>query len=80
MTRHDILTQLQTIAADTFGCAPSQFQEATTAADIDKWDSLRHLIFISAAEQAFNIEFDIDDISGLTRVADLVTVISAQTA
>ena len=80
MTRHDILAQLQTIAAETFGCSPMQFQEATTAVDIDKWDSLRHLIFISAVEQGFNVEFDIDDISGLTSVADLITVIVAQTA
>ena len=79
MTRNDILTRLQSIAAETFGCAPVQFQEATTAVDIEKWDSLRHLIFISAVEQAFNIEFDIDDISDLTSVSDLVTVIAAQT-
>lgn len=80
MTRHDILIQLQSIASETFGCAPTQFQEATVAADIEKWDSLRHLIFISAIEQTFNVEFDIDDISGLTNVAGLVTVIAAQTA
>lgn len=80
MTRPDILQRLQSIAADTFGCPPDAFQETTVARDIAKWDSLRHLIFISAVEQGFDVEFDIDAIAGLTNVADLVTVIEAQTA
>ena len=80
MTRQDILHRIQQIAAETFGCDPAQFQETTVAADIAKWDSLRHLIFISAIEQAFEVEFDIDAIAGLTDVAGLVSLIEAQAA
>ena len=79
MTRADILARLQPIAADTFGCDPASFQETTVAADVEKWDSLRHLIFISAVEQGFDIEFDLDAIAGLTNVAGLVSLIATHT-
>jgi acyl carrier protein len=75
MTRAEILERLQKIGAETFGGAPEQLQETTVAADVPKWDSLRHLIFISGVEQEFGIEFDIDDIARLTNVADLVRLI-----
>jgi acyl carrier protein len=80
MTRSDILARLQTVAAETFGCVPEALQETTVAADIAKWDSLRHLIFISGVEQAFDIEFDMDAIAGLTSIADLITVIDGLVA
>jgi acyl carrier protein len=75
MTRSDILSRLQKVAAETFGCPPEKIQETTVAADIGKWDSLRHLIFISGIEQEFSIEFDIDAIAKLTDVAALIDLI-----
>jgi acyl carrier protein len=80
MTRAEILARLRPVAAETFGCAPEALQEGTVAADIVKWDSLRHLIFISGVEQAFDIEFDMDAIAGLTGVGDLIGVIEGLTA
>ena len=78
MTRTDILERLQKVGAETFGCAPEQLQESTVAADIPKWDLLRHLIFVSGVEQAFGIEFDMDDIARLTNVADLIALIEGR--
>ena len=75
MTRSDILGRLQAVAAETFGCPPEMLQESTVAADIPKWDSLRHLIFVSGVEQEFGIEFDMDAIAGLTQVSDLITLV-----
>jgi acyl carrier protein len=80
MTRAEILLRLQKVGAETFGCAPGQMQETTVAADIVKWDSLRHLIFISAVEQAFGIEFELDAIGRLTNIADLITLIERRAA
>jgi len=80
MTRAEILTRLQQLGAETFGIRPEQLQATTVAADIPKWDSLRHLIFISGAEQAFGIEFDLDAIAKLTNVADLMALIERDAA
>ncbi len=80
MTRPEILSRIQKVAAETFGCLPEQMQETTVAADIEKWDSLRHLIFISGIEQEFTIEFDMDAITKLTNVADLISLVATLTA
>ena len=75
MSRAEILERLRKVGAETFGCSPDQLQESTVAADIPKWDSLRHLIFISGVEQEFGIEFDLDAIAGLTNVAGVIGLI-----
>jgi acyl carrier protein len=80
MTRGEILGRLQRLGAATFGGAPDQLQESTVAADIPKWDSLRHLIFISGVEQEFGIEFDLDAIARLTNVGDLIGLIERDAA
>jgi acyl carrier protein len=80
MTRAEILPRLQRVAAGIFGCAPDVVLETTVATDVAKWDSLRHLIFISAVEQEFGVEFDMDAIANLTDVAALVTLIERQAA
>ena len=73
----EALTRVQKVAAGTFGCAPEAIGATTVAADVEKWDSLRHLIFISGIEQEFDIEFDMDAIAKMTNVADLLKLIAA---
>ena len=80
MMRSDILAKVGMVAAETFGCTPGQIRETTVAADIEKWDSLRHLIFISGIEQEFGIEFDMATIAELTNVGELVSRIEMLTA
>ena len=77
MTRADILARVSRVAAECFACRPTAITEATVAADIERWDSLRHLIFVSSIEQEFGIEFDMDAIAGLTDVGELVGAILA---
>ena len=71
----DTLERVRRVATETFGCAPDTIGPTTVAADVEKWDSLRHLIFISALEQEFGIEFDMDAIGGLTNVGALLAMI-----
>lgn len=73
----DILPRIRRVAVETFGCAPDAITDTTTAADVAQWDSLRHLIFISGVEQEFGVEFEMDAIAKMTRVADLVALIEA---
>lgn len=50
--------------------------ESTTAIDVDAWDSLNHMQFISAVEKQFQIEFDFFEIMDLENVGELVNAIS----
>lgn len=48
---------------------------ATTAADIDQWDSITHLDLITATEEAFGIEITGFDVMGLKNVGDLIDLV-----
>lgn len=67
-----LLARVQQIAADTFRCDREQIQTATTAADIDGWDSLSHTLFVIELERAFGVRFDLPRIACATSVGDLV--------
>ncbi len=48
---------------------------ATTAADVENWDSLNHVRIIVATERAFGVRFNTADISGLRNVGEFVRLI-----
>lgn len=49
---------------------------STSANDIEGWDSLNHMSFISAIENHFNIEFEFFEIMDLENIGELVESIS----
>jgi acyl carrier protein len=51
---------------------------ATTAADIDGWDSMTHVSLIVAAEQTFGIRFRASEMDGLQDVGGLAALIAAK--
>ncbi len=46
--------------------------EETTANDIEEWDSLNHMNFISEVEKHFNIQFEFFEIMDLENVGELI--------
>lgn len=70
--RSEILQQLQAVAAQTFRCDPALIQEQTTARDVARWDSLRHLVFIGNVEHAFGCRLDLATVMQLDNVGALI--------
>jgi acyl carrier protein len=50
--------------------------KATTAQDVDGWDSLMHINLIVAIEREFKIRFTTKEITALRNVGDLIDVIA----
>jgi len=50
----------------------------TTAQDIEKWDSLRHIQLISEVERDFGIKFKLREVMGMKNVGDLIDLIEAK--
>lgn len=75
-----VLQQVQEIMADTFDVDDLVVTPATTAADVEDWDSLSHIRLIVAIERAFGIKFTNAEIEGLQDVGELVAVIEKKTA
>ena len=59
MSREEIYEQLNEDFRDVFDDEDITVNDATTADDIEDWDSLEHINLIVAVEKKFNIKFNI---------------------
>ena len=50
--------------------------EATTASDIDEWDSLSHIELIDAIEREFGVKFKSKEVMDWNNVGDIITSIA----
>lgn len=80
MGRQDILAALQNVFRETFDDEAILVTEATTADDIEGWDSLNNVRLMIAAEQAFGIRMKASEISSLKNVGELMDLVSAKAA
>lgn len=75
MTRESIFERLNEVFRDIFDDESITVVDATTADDIEDWDSLMHINLVSAVEDEFDVEFEMKDILALNNVGDFVDLI-----
>ena len=74
MTRQEIYGKLNEVFSDVFD-EEITVSDATTAADIEDWDSLTHITLISEVEDAFGIKMSMKDVLSLKNVGEMVDII-----
>ena len=57
MERNQILAEVQEIFRDTLDNEEITLTDATTANDVEEWDSLTHIQLIVAIEKHFKLKF-----------------------
>lgn len=80
MTDADIWALLSEIMGDLFGTDALVLTPATTAEDVEGWDSFSHLNLIAAIEARFGIQTQTKEIEKLRNVGDLVELIKRHVA
>lgn len=78
MTQDEILHTLRDIMMDVFDLDDVTVTPATTADDIEEWDSLSHVRLLVTIERKFGIKFTNSEIESLKTVGDLVRVIQSK--
>ena len=78
MERTEIFERLNSVFRDVFDDDSITVTEATTAADIDGWDSLMHITLISAVEDEFDISFNMKDVVKMKNVGDMADIIAQE--
>jgi acyl carrier protein len=69
----DALTpRLQEVFREVFRQPDLTISRTMTAADVQGWDSLRHIELIVAVETAFSVRFKTVEVSRLQTVGDLI--------
>ena len=74
MTREEIFEELNEVFSDVFD-DEIIVTEATTADDIEDWDSLEHINLIVAVESKFGIKFNIGEVNKMKNVGEMVDII-----
>lgn len=72
MNREQIFSKLTTVFQSVFDDDSIKLYDNTSANDIDEWDSLTHITLISEIEDAFNIHFEMKDVTKMKNVGELV--------
>jgi acyl carrier protein len=80
MTSSNTLESVQETMADVLDLDDLKITAATSAKDIEEWDSLSHVRLIVAIERKFGIKFKNSEIESLMNVGDLVRLIDERRA
>lgn len=79
MCREEIYERLNEVFKDVFGDDTITVNDETTAAEIDGWDSLRHITLLAAIEDEFDIEFSMGQTVKMKNVGEMVDYIEDET-
>lgn len=80
MGEREIYEKLTEIFQDVFDDEDIELTSETSADDIEEWDSLANINIIVSVEDTFGIKFDIDEITGMKNVGEMVKVIETRIA
>lgn len=72
----DILTELNGVFRQVFDDDSLTLTRATTANDIDEWDSLTHMNLVVAVELKFGVKFALGELQTLKNVGDMADMVA----
>ena len=75
MSREAVFEKLTKIFQEYFDDDAIELNEATTADDIEDWDSLEHINLIVTIEKQFNMKFSMGEVTTMKNVGEMVTII-----
>jgi acyl carrier protein len=80
INRAEIVRRLTTIFQDTFEYSGIELFDQMTAADIDDWDSLQHIVLVLAIEREFSVRLNPVEVGKLENVGRMIDLLSAKAA
>lgn len=76
MDKNEIIEKLTIVFREVFGDNTIVLRDDMTAADVENWNSLTHMIMITKVEEVFGIRFKLKELNRLKNVGNLCDTIS----
>lgn len=78
MNRNEIVEKLTNVFHEVFNDNSIVLRDEMTAADVENWDSLTHMLMITKVEEVFGIKFKLKELNKLKMVGDLISTIEGK--
>ena len=75
MEREEVFERLNKVFRDIFDDESIVVTEETTSSDIEDWDSLEHINLVVAVEQEFGMKFNMNEVTTMKNVGEMVDII-----
>lgn len=79
MTKEKIYEGLNEVFQEVFDDESIVVKPETTADDIEDWDSLEHINLVVAIENHFNMKFNMNEVTTMKNVGEMVEIIIERT-
>lgn len=76
MERTEIVEKLTVIFREIFAEPNLVLNDEMTTNDVEKWDSLSHMLMISTVEERFGVKFKLKELNKLKKVGDIVEMLA----
>ena len=80
MGKEEIYERLNNVFRDIFDDETIVVTAETTSKDIEDWDSLEHINLVVAVEQEFGIKFNMNEVTTMKNVGEMVDIIISRTS
>lgn len=78
MNKEEVFEKLNEVFRDVFDDDSITVTDATTANDIEEWDSLEHINLLAAIEQEFGMKFSMGQVVSMKNVGEMADIIMSQ--
>jgi acyl carrier protein len=76
LSHTEVLARLTAVFHNTFDDDTIEISDATTAADVEEWDSLAHITLILGVEREFKIKFKAAEVGSFANVGEMIALIA----
>jgi acyl carrier protein len=76
--RTEVMRRLTEVFQETFDDPGLELSDSMTAADVDEWDSLQHIVLVLAVEREFRIRLNPAEVGKLENVGRMIDLLQAK--
>jgi acyl carrier protein len=69
---------LQEVLKDAFNMKDAEYNDTQSLMQLEDWDSMSHMVFITQLEEAFGIELSGDEIVSLETIGDVKKILESK--